>query len=155
MTSTAPDGSAGRARRSRHRPGRLPLLVLAVALLAGAGLLVASAMKGTLTYYETPTDLVTRPPSAGQSVRVGGLVTAGTVHHRGPVVRFVLTDGAHDLEVVTDGTPPATFRGGAGAVVEGHVSGAGVFRATRVIVRHSNQYHPPRDGKGSARAGLG
>jgi cytochrome c-type biogenesis protein CcmE len=129
--------------------------VLSLAVLAGVGLFAASAMKGTLTYYETPTDLVTRPPSTSQSVRVGGLVTAGTVHHHGPVVRFVLTDGAHDLPVVTDGTPPATFRGGAGAVVEGHVSGSGVFRATRVIVRHSNQYHPPRAGKGSARAGLG
>jgi cytochrome c-type biogenesis protein CcmE len=131
----------------------VPLLVLAVAVLAGVGLLAASAMQGTLTYYETPTDLVTKPPSSTQSVRVGGLVTAGTVRHRGPVVRFVLTDGAHDLDVVTDGTPPATFRGGSGAVVEGHVSGSGVFHATRVIVRHSNQYHPPR--AGSARAGLG
>jgi cytochrome c-type biogenesis protein CcmE len=129
--------------------------VLTLAVLAGVGLFAASAMKGTLTYYETPTDLVTKPPSSTQSVRVGGLVTAGTVQHRGPVVRFVLTDGAHDLDVVTDGTPPATFRGGAGAVVEGHIAGPGLFHATRVIVRHSNQYHPPRSGKGSALAGLG
>jgi cytochrome c-type biogenesis protein CcmE len=127
--------------------------VLAVAVLAGVALLAAGAMKGTLTYYETPTDLVTRPPSTTESVRVGGLVTAGTVRHRGPVVRFVLTDGAHDLDVVTDGTPPSTFRGGAGAVVEGHVGTSGVFHATRVLVRHSNEYHPPRTA--SARSGTG
>jgi cytochrome c-type biogenesis protein CcmE len=133
----------------------VPVLVLAIAVLAGIGLVATSAMQGTLTYYKTPTDLVTRPPSSTESVRVGGLVTAGTVHHRGPVVRFVLTDGAHDLDVVTDGTPPSTFRGGAGAVVEGHVAGSGIFHATRVIVRHSNQYHPPSSGRGSARAGLG
>ena len=127
----------GRARR----PGRAPLVVLVVVAVVGVVLVAMSAMQGTLTYYRTPSELLSDPPA--QAVRVGGLVVAGTVIHHGATVRFVLTDGAHDVTVVTDGAPPATFRAGQGAVVEGHLLTGGLFRADQVIVRHSNQYRPP------------
>lgn len=125
------------------------VLAVAVALLAGA------ALQGTLTYYRTPTDIATNPPAAGQQIRVGGLVVAGTVHHRGGLVRFQLTDGAHDLAVVTRAAPPSTFRAGRGAVVEGVLGGHGLFDATRVLVRHSNEYRPPAPRAAAARAGTG
>ena len=123
---------------TRRARGTLLGLVVAAALVLAA----VAVLKGSLTYYETPTDMVTRPPASSESVRLGGLVTAGSVRHRGAVVRFVLTDGAHDVDVVTRGTPPSTFRGGQGAVVEGHVLPDGRFEASRVLVRHSNVYKP-------------
>lgn len=118
-------------------------MVLGLVGVALVALVVLSGMNDTLTYYRTPTEIAGSPPPAGESVRVGGLVTAGTVQHRGAVVRFVLTDGANDLDVVSRVAPPRTFRGGQGAVVEGHVLSDGVLRADRVVVRHSNEYRPP------------
>lgn len=126
--------------------GRRPLvavLVLAAAVLVLAVVLVGAALNHSLSYYRTPTQLVGNP-QGDRSVRVGGLVVAGTVHHQGARVRFVLTDGANDLHVVTTDAPPSTFRAGQGAVVEGHLLSDGVFRADQVMVRHSNEYHPPR-----------
>ena len=115
------------------------LVVVAVAVVA---VLVSAALQHSLSYYRTPSELVNAPQGAG-SVRVGGLVVAGSVHHSGPQVRFVLTDGATDLHVVTTDAPPATFRAGQGAVVQGHVLPDGVLSADVVMVRHSNQYRPP------------
>lgn len=131
---------SGTALRGR-RP-TVAVLVLATALLVLAGVLVAAALNHSLSYYRTPTELVSSP-QGDRSVRVEGLVVAGSVHHSGARVRFVITDGAHDLHVVTTEAPPATFQAGQGAVVEGHLLPDGVFRADQVMVRHSNQYEPP------------
>lgn len=122
--------------------GRVRLALLVAVLLTGVVVVVIAVLQRSLTYYRTPTDLADRPPPTSESVRVGGLVSQGSVHQSGAVVRFVLTDGAHDVDVVTRGTPPSTFRGGQGAVVEGHVRLGGGFDAQRVLVRHSNTYSP-------------
>lgn len=130
-----------------RRPGRGRLALLGLVVLVAVVVVAASGFKGTLTYYKTPTDIVSSPPLNNQHLRVGGLVVKGSVHHHGAVVRFELTDGAHDLNVVSTGTPPRTFRAGQGAVVEGRLASGGIFRADRVLVRHSNQYEPPRTDK--------
>ncbi|WP_310963399.1 cytochrome c maturation protein CcmE [Nocardioides terrisoli] len=128
-----------------RRRRRLPLLVVVIAVLAAAGLLSAAAMQGTFDYYRTPSELDANAVSSQQSVRLGGMVEPGSVHHHGAEVRFVLTDGAHDVVVVSHGTPPSTFRGGQGAVVIGHYIDGKVFRADSVEVRHSNQYRAAGD----------
>ncbi len=127
-----------------RRRGRGPLLLLGVVVLVAVVVLATSGFKSTLTYYKTPSDLVSSPPAAGQRLRLGGLVEPGTIHHHNATVRFVLTDGAQEIPVVSTGTPPQTFRANQGAVVEGVLGSGGVFRADTVMVRHSNQYQPPR-----------
>ncbi len=120
---------------------RLPAFVLvAVAILVLAGIAV-SALQGSVTYYQTPTEVLDAP--SGASVRLGGLVVAGSVVHRGDTVRFTVTDGAHDVGVVSRDRPPGTFREGQGVVVEGRLRGK-VFDADQIIVRHSNEYQPPQ-----------
>ncbi|MGW0231234.1 cytochrome c maturation protein CcmE [Actinopolymorpha singaporensis] len=126
-----------------RRPGRGRLALLGLVLVVGVGVVAASGFEGTLTYYKTPTEVATQPALRDQHLRVGGLVVKGTLSGSGSAVRFELTDGAHDLDVVTDGTLPRTFRAGQGAVVEGRVDPHGRFRADRVLVRHSNQYRAP------------
>jgi cytochrome c-type biogenesis protein CcmE len=121
------------------------LRLSAVGLVACAAVVVVAAagLHHTLTYYETPSEVIAHPPVAGQEFRLGGLVERGSVTRAGVTVRFVLTDGAHDLDIVTSTSPPTTFRAGQGAVVEGWLTRNGVFHASQVLVRHSNQYEPP------------
>jgi cytochrome c-type biogenesis protein CcmE len=38
------------------------------------------------------------------------------------------------------------FREGQGVVVEGKLNRDGVFEASTVMVKHSNEYRPPEDG---------
>lgn len=138
MTTQPLPGRRPTRRRLTRR--RLTLGVAVAVVLLGVGLLSASALQGTFTYYKTPTELMGTAVRSDQSVRLGGLVEPGTVRHHGDVVRFVVTDGANDIDVVSHGTPPSTFRGGQGAVVVGHYVDGRIFRADTVEVRHSNQY---------------
>lgn len=139
-------GDDGRTPRLWRR-GRLSFGVLGLVAVVGVVLLATSGFQGSLTYYKTPSELSAEPPAAGQQVRLGGLVVRGTVHHHGSAVRFRLTDGVDDIDVVTHDAPPQTFRAGQGAVVQGRLGTGGVFRANQVMVRHSNEYEPPSDVK--------
>ncbi|MEX0429326.1 cytochrome c maturation protein CcmE [Nocardioides sp. DS6] len=119
---------------------RLPLLVLVLAVVVAVSLLATAGAEGTLTYYRTPSELLAAPSS--HQVRLGGLVVDGSIHRHDGTVRFALTDGKQQVEVVSRTVPPQTFRAGQGAVVNGTLDDRGVFEARSVVVRHDNQYEP-------------
>jgi cytochrome c-type biogenesis protein CcmE len=132
--------SASHSRWSRS--ARVRGVAVAVAVLVGVTVLAVSGFEGTLTYYRTPTEVRHDPPPSGERFRMGGMVVRGSVADTARGVRFVLTDGTSDLTVVSSSSPPRTFRTGQGAVVEGKLVSDRLFRADRVIVRHSNEYRP-------------
>ena len=62
-------------------------------------------------------------------------------------VRTAVTDGAGEIPVHSRGAPPQMFRDGMGVVVEGRYHPDGVFQSTNLIVKHSNEYRPPKPGE--------
>jgi cytochrome c-type biogenesis protein CcmE len=120
---------------------RLPAIVLGVVAVVAVAVVATTAFEGSLTYYRTPTEL--RQDATDGQVRLGGLVVEGSVLRRGDRLTFTVTDGAHDVRVVSSDEPPGTFRTGQGVVVEGRMEPNGVFDASQIIVRHSNEYQPP------------
>jgi cytochrome c-type biogenesis protein CcmE len=120
--------------------GRVPLLILVLAVVVAVTLLATAGAEGSLSYYRTPSEVLAAP-SSGQ-VRLGGLVVPGSIHRHGDALWFALTDDKQQVEVVSDVVPPRTFRPGQGAVVQGVLNGHGVFEARSVVVRHDNQYKP-------------
>jgi len=124
-------------------------LLAGVAVVVGAvGWLAFSGIGNALVYYLTPSELLARGEEAiGQQVRLGGLVQPGSV--RGPAtdLTFVLTDGSHQITVHSTSAPTGSFREGIGAVVEGRLSAEGVFEASRVLVKHDENYVAPTEGQ--------
>ena len=51
------------------------------------------------------------------------------------------------IDVHSKGAPPQMFRDGMGVVVSGRLRHPGVFESTELMVKHSNEYHPPKDGQ--------
>lgn len=124
----------------------LRLVIPAVVLVAAAGWALAATrgLERGAVYYYTPSELSARRPPT-EVIRVGGRVVPGSVRWdaNAGVLRFMLTDGSASIPVVNRGAPPRLFRGGAGAVVEGRLAG-GVLRSSDVIVKHDENYRPPR-----------
>jgi cytochrome c-type biogenesis protein CcmE len=122
-----------------------------VAAILVVGCLVAFASFGNLgqnlVYYWSPTELAAKGVEAqAQTVRLGGLVKPGSFELKAcnPGCDFVVTDGAHDVKVHSEGQPPQMFRQGIGVVLEGQLHGD-TFQAERVMVKHSNEYRAPTD----------
>jgi cytochrome c-type biogenesis protein CcmE len=138
------------------RPGQAPVpprrrwgLILGVAAVIGViGWLAFSGIGNALVYYQTPSELLARGGEAiGQQVRLGGLVKAGSVSGPATDLTFVVTDGTTEITVHSTSAPTSSFREGIGAVVEGRLTSSGVFEASRVIVKHDENYVAPTEGQ--------
>jgi cytochrome c-type biogenesis protein CcmE len=121
------------SRRTRNR------VYLGVISLTAVGLLLGGAMRGALTYYRTPAEVLA-PGAAEARTRVGGTVVPGSVQRQGDRVRFQLAAGGLALTVDGADLPATSFREGQDAVVEGILDRNGVFQADQVLVRHGNEY---------------
>lgn len=124
---------------------------LGLAAVVGAILYLAvGSLENNMVYFLTPEELQARAAEVeGQPVRLGGMVQTGSVDWKPeePLLRFSVGDGDSAVRVRTTSAPPSMFQEGQGVVVEGRYGSDGVFRADRLMVKHSNEYRPPEDGE--------
>ncbi len=123
---------------------RLIIIGLVGTLLAAAVALVLVALQENINAFYSPSDIVKGKAPIDRTLRVGGLVVAGSVK-RDPQslkVGFDLTDGAHQVRVTFSGILPDLFREGQGIVAQGRMR-AGVFEADEVLAKHDENYMPP------------
>jgi cytochrome c-type biogenesis protein CcmE len=122
---------------------RLVLIGSALGVLALAAVLVLSALRDSIVFFNSPTDVVEKKIAAGQRIRLGGLVKPGTLTRGEELnVRFEVTDGKSAIAVAYKGILPDLFREGQGVVTEGSLDQAGLFRADNVLAKHDETYMP-------------
>ena len=120
------------------------------AILAVFGWLLFGGLRENVVFFLTPQELLAKGDDGiGVPVRLGGLVKPGTVKWDAQTLdlRFTVTDGEKDMQVHSTGAPPQMFRDGMGVIVEGRVAQTGVFLASGLMVKHSNEYNPPKPGE--------
>ena len=129
---------------------RRRLLAVTAVLIAGGALafLAFSGIGENLVYYWSPTELQDAGSKAiGASIRLGGLVVPGSIEYGdGLTLKFRVSDGANEVPVYAEATPPAMFRENIGVVVEGTMGSDGLFKTNRLMVKHDNEYRPPDEG---------
>lgn len=124
------------------------LIGLGVVILSVAALLVMFALKDSVVFFHTPSDIVEKKVPPGQRIRLGGLVREGSVKRgQGLHVSFTVTDTLKDIAVTYDNVLPDLFREGQGVVTEGALDGSGVFKADSVLAKHDENYMPPEVAK--------
>jgi cytochrome c-type biogenesis protein CcmE len=122
---------------------RLILIGSSLGVLAVAVALILSAMRQSIVFFNSPTDVITQHPTPGTRLRVGGLVKDGSVKRGDNLqIRFAVTDGKSDVPVQYQGIVPDLFREGQGVVVEGKMEPGGTFAADTVLAKHDERYMP-------------
>ena len=124
--------------------------VVVLVIFGGLFYLLFGQMEKNLVYFVTPTELLAKGDAAlNQPVRLGGMVKSGSLLWDSsiPELRFELTDGGHDIRILSHSTPPQMFQEKMGVVVEGRLLANGNFDAERLMVKHSNEYRPPAEGE--------
>jgi len=123
---------------------RSVLIGTGLAVLALAVGLVLFAMRDSIVFFYSPTEVADKQLVPGVRFRLGGLVEDGSVvRSEGTNVRFVITDRAKQLTVTYTGVLPDLFREGQGVIAEGMLEANGVFRADSVLAKHDENYMPP------------
>ncbi len=124
---------------------------LIVLLACGVGLgsataLALTAFQSSVEFFVSPSEIAAGAEAPGRTLRLGGLVEAGSVQHSAPdghpLVRFRVSDGKAAVEVTYTGALPDLFREGQGIVAIGAVQPDGTFRADEVLAKHDENYMP-------------
>jgi cytochrome c-type biogenesis protein CcmE len=129
-------------------PKRKKRLYLIVLMVVGIGVgitLALNAFNDNLMFFYSPSEVVAGEAPAGHPIRVGGLVTTGSVKRQenGLTVLFDVTDNAKTVTVEYTGILPDLFREGQGIVARGKLDTDGVFVAEEVLAKHDENYMPP------------
>ncbi|MEJ2458794.1 MAG: cytochrome c maturation protein CcmE [Novosphingobium sp.] len=130
------------AIKAKHQ--RLVLLVIALVVLIGAGLLAAWALRNQASYFYVPSEIAANPPAPDRAVRLGGMVEKGSIRTEpvGVTIAFVVQDGKASVPVVFRGIVPSLFVEGSGVVAEGKMRADGTFVASNLLAKHDENYVP-------------
>jgi cytochrome c-type biogenesis protein CcmE len=124
------------------------LIGVSVGVLMVAIGLVLYALRDSIVFFHTPSDIAEKHVAPGQRFRLGGLVAADSVKRgEGAKVEFVVTDTLKNIPVTYEGVLPDLFREGQGVVAEGKLTPEGVFVADTVLAKHDETYMPPEVAK--------
>jgi cytochrome c-type biogenesis protein CcmE len=122
---------------------RLILIGSSLGVLAVAAGLVLFALKDSIVFFNSPTDVVEKHVAPGTRIRLGGLVKPGTVQRGDQLaVRFEVTDGNSAIAVSYQGILPDLFREGQGVIAEGVIEPGGAFKADTILAKHDEKYMP-------------
>jgi cytochrome c-type biogenesis protein CcmE len=122
---------------------RLVLIGAGLGVLAVAVALILVALRDSIVFFNSPTDVAEKHVAPGTRIRLGGLVKTGTLVRGDHMqVRFDVTDGSREVRVAYQGVLPDLFREGQGVVAEGALDGVGVFNADTILAKHDETYMP-------------
>jgi cytochrome c-type biogenesis protein CcmE len=131
--------------KSRTARRRLMTLAVAAPVLALAVGVALYAMRGSISFFFTPSQAAEAHVPAGRTIELGGLVRTGSLVKRSDGdVDFVVMDKISASPVRYRGELPDLFREGQGVVAKGAYDASGVFVATEVLAKHDEKYMPPQ-----------
>jgi len=122
---------------------RLTIILVSLSLVAAAAGLILYAIRDTIVFFFTPSEVVEKHIAPGTRIRLGGLVEKGSLLKAGGTeVSFTVTDGTGIMKVRYNGQLPDLFREGQGVVAEGAQGADGIFVADTVLAKHDENYMP-------------
>jgi cytochrome c-type biogenesis protein CcmE len=122
---------------------RLSVILGGLAILGVAAGLVLFALRDSIVFFYTPSEVTEKKLGPGTPFRLGGLVEQGSLTKgQGTTVTFRVTDTIGVLPVTYTGQLPDLFREGQGVVAEGQLDAGGIFVATTVLAKHDENYMP-------------
>ncbi len=122
---------------------RLVLIGAGLGVLAVAVALMLNALRGSIAFFNSPSDIAEKHVGPGTRIRLGGLVKDGSLVRGADLrVRFEVTDGSNAVPVSYQGVLPDLFREGQGVVAEGTLDRGGTFNADTILAKHDETYMP-------------
>jgi len=128
--------------KSLKKKRRIQVIILAFVALAISTGLIGYGMRDGINFFRAPAQVMSDPPSATETFRLGGLVEEGSiVRGQGETVTFNVTDGAASIPVAFTGILPDLFGEKQGMIGTGKLVD-GVFIANEILAKHDESYMP-------------
>lgn len=117
---------------------------MAMLLVCASGVyFILSSLNDNIVFFHPPSE-IDKIQANHSKVRVGGLVKVGSIEkHDNGKIEFTITDHIADLKIEYKGVLPALFREKQGIVAEGKLVTSDLFKATKLLAKHDENYTPP------------
>jgi cytochrome c-type biogenesis protein CcmE len=126
-----------------RKQARTTVILGSLAVLGVAAGLILYAIRDTIVFFYTPSEIAEKHVAPGTRLRLGGLVETGTFKPAGDAsYTFKITDTLASTVVTFKGQLPDLFREGQGVVAEGVLAVDGGFTADTVLAKHDEKYMP-------------
>jgi cytochrome c-type biogenesis protein CcmE len=122
---------------------KLKFLIGSVVIVASIAWIGLNAFDDSLAYYKTVDELRAMGAKAdGLRLRVAGNVVAGSIEKSSSMVKFKLEQKGEILPISYVGRDllPDTFKDGAQALAEGHLTQGWQFEATKIQAKCASKY---------------
>ena len=128
---------------TRRRRAFISVACCAAAIVAI--IVLGVVLSENVVYFRSVSEAVRdRTEQGTDRFRLAGEVVPGSVSETSRGVRFEVTDGKKTAVVVHRGDPPDLFKDGVPVVCEGKWSQGTAFDSDRILIRHGNEYTPPK-----------
>ncbi len=120
------------------------IIVGGTVILLAVSYLLYAGMQETV-FYLTPTELRAQAGKIfKKGVRVSGHIEEGSIDWdpQKLEMRFSITDGNKTIPVHYQGVVPDTFKYGVEVIVEGKLTSADLFKATKLMTKCPSKYEP-------------
>ncbi|MEN9460556.1 MAG: hypothetical protein RIS84_576 [Pseudomonadota bacterium] len=130
---------------TRKHKQRLAIVLLIVLGIGITTALALTAFRENMQFFFSPSQVMAGEAPKDKVIRVGGLVTQGSVQRASDSlqVKFVVTDMAQNVTIQYTGILPDLFREGQGIIATGKLQADGGFIAQEVLAKHDENYMPP------------
>jgi cytochrome c-type biogenesis protein CcmE len=120
----------------------LSFLMVGIAVLGAIVYLVYANTQANAAYYMTVSELKQCASCDAQTVRVAGVVQAGSIvrDDAQQQITFRVVDGKLTMPVVYSGVVPDIFGAGIQVVVEGHYTAQGTFQAQTLLAKCPSKF---------------
>jgi cytochrome c-type biogenesis protein CcmE len=106
---------------------------------------LAVVLSENVVYFRTVSEAVAERADQGNDrFRIAGAVVPGSIEETKSGVRFEISDGKATAAVVHRGDPPELFKPDAPVVCEGRWGKGAAFDSDRILIKHGNDYEPPK-----------
>ena len=114
-------------------------------LLVAVAYLLYLSFGSSVSYYVTVSEFFDRDTELyDTSIRVAGKIADNPIDWNAEdlQLRFTITEGGDNMEVIYNGAKPSAFKAGSNILVEGEYHSDGILHATQLILKCPSKYEP-------------
>ncbi len=127
--------------KKKHK--RCSVLLLALILFSCVITIVCTTLQDNISFFYSPTELLSKNIASDKMIRIGGVVKADTIVKSTEYINFVITDYHQSVPVIyTRKVLPNLFKENKGIIAEGYFRG-GKFFSSELLIKHNENYQPP------------
>lgn len=126
--------------KKKHK--RSILLTIVLFCCSIAVIIICTTLKENISFFYSPTELLSANVQMNKMIRIGGVVVKGTIIRSSSHIDFSITDIKNTIPVVYKRKVlPTLFKENSGVVAEGYFID-GKFIAHSLLAKHNESYRP-------------